>query len=468
MSPKGDDPSYLIQVKYLFIILLIFGTVFDATSQINLLRYNDNFDYLKKDSVSKKGLNHLKHIPLTGKSDISFGGEVREQLQRYQHINFGDVSPEFTASSTWQLLQRVLIHSNIEWNEHTRFFVQVGSTHRFLNHNPLTPEIDQNELNLQQAFVDYRYKKNWIARLGRQELSYGSHRLITFREGPNTRLTFDGAVVKYLSEKRKIDIFALSPVIAKASIFDDKVFQDLIAGVYITEKNTPTPFSLDYYFLNYVSNRRRYNFIDGKESRQVIGVRLFSNKPLLNYELEATYQFGKFNHLQVSAYSLSGDISYQLNADKKAVVGIAGNYVSGDRDSKDRKLNTYNLLFSKPQYGLTAPIGATNIATINPYMKIQPTTKLNIYTGINFLWRQSNQDGTYSPGGIQTRPGQNLLYASKEKHLGTLLMFESNYSANRNLSFAFDASVFFAGKYPKETGMGKTISYLSFKTVFKF
>lgn len=85
---------------------------------------------------------------------------------------------------------------------------------------------------------------------------------------------------------------------------------------------------------------------------------------------------------------------------KKAVVGVAGNYISGDRNSKDRKLNTYNLFFSKPQYGLAAPIGATNIATINPYMKMQPTSKLNIYTGINFLWRQSEQDGIYSPGAI--------------------------------------------------------------------
>lgn len=455
-------------MNYLFLILFISGSILTASSQINLLRYNDNFVYLKKDSVPKKGLHQLKHIPLTDRSDISFGGEVREQLQHYRHINFGDVPPEFSTSSTWQLMQRVLVHSNIEWNKHTRFFVQLGSTHRFLNRNPFTPEIDQNELSLQQAFVDYRYKTNWIARLGRQELSYGSHRLITFREGPNTRLTFDGAVVKFLSDKRTIDLFVLSPVIAKAGIFDDKVFQDLIAGVYITEKIAPASFNLEYYFLNYVSSRRRYNFIAGKENRQIIGVRLFSNQPLLNYELEATYQSGKFNHLQVSAYSLSGDISYQLNAAKNAVVGVAGNYVSGDRDSKDRKLNTYNLLFSKPQYGLTAPIGATNIATINPYMKMQPTTKLNLYTGVNFIWRQSNQDGTYSPGAIQTRPRQHLLYASKEKQIGTLFLFESSYAVNRNLTFAFDVSGFFAGKYPKETGKGKTISYLSFKTSFKF
>ena len=85
-----------------------------------------------------------------------------------------------------------MAHANVDVGQKARVFVQLSSTYRFLNPNPFTQEIDQNELSLHQAFIDYRLNKNWAARIGRQEMSYGSHRLITFREGPNTRLTFDG------------------------------------------------------------------------------------------------------------------------------------------------------------------------------------------------------------------------------------------------------------------------------------
>lgn len=51
----------------------------------------------------------------------------------------------------------------------------------------------------------------------------------------------------------------------------------------------------------------------------------------------------------------------------------------------DGQLNTYNLLFSKPQYGLAAPISATNMITANPYMKVNPDRNIHISAGINFM-----------------------------------------------------------------------------------
>jgi len=84
------------------------------------------------------------------------------------------------------------------------------------------------------------------------------------------------------------------------------------------------------------------------------------------------------------------------------------------------------------------------------------------------MWRQSNQDGTYSPGAVQLRPKPESLFTSNEKRLGTLLVLETNYAINSNVSIAVDGSKFLAGKYMKQTGVGKDITYLSFKTSFKF
>lgn len=455
-------------MKKIITILLFITAVTAAKSQVNLLRYNDNFSYLKADSVSKKGSEKLKYIPLSSRSSISFGGEIREQLQYYRNINFGDVPRTFTTVTTWQLWHRVMLHSNIEAGKRFRVFTQLESTHRFINPNPLTPEIDQNNLGLHQLFADLQFNSNWMIRAGRQELSYGNHRILTFREGPNTRLAFDGAIIKFTDGKHKLDIMVLSPVISKEGVFDDEAFKDRITGVYGTEKTKSNVTGFDYYFLNYAAKRRQYNFTGGKENRQVIGLRFFSDKPLASYELEGTYQFGKFNNLRINAYSIAADISYKVIARKNMLAGIAGNYVTGDRNSEDGQLNTYNLLFSRPQYGLTAPIGATNIIAIVPYIKINPVKKSNLYTAANFMWRQSSQDGTYSPGAIEMRPSPQWVFVSGKKRIGTLLIMEFNYFMNNHFSFASDASYFLAGNYVKTTGKGKNIAYLSFKASYKF
>jgi hypothetical protein len=455
-------------MKRIITAILILLGISSVKGQIQLLRYNDRFETLKSDSVQKTGFEKLKHIKLTKQSNISFGGEIREQYQYYKNPNFGDVPPNYQEVPYGQVWQRIMAHTNVELGEQTRIFAQVGSTFRFMNPNQLAPEIDENQLSLHQAFIDFRLSEKWTTRFGRQEVSYGNHRLITFREGPNTRLTFDGAVFRHNPSKDKLDFFILTPVISKSGVFDDETFKDLLIGMYKTETIIPGKLMFDYYSMSLNSKRRMYNYVEGEEFRQTYGLRLFSENSRFNYELEGNYQHGKFNQLKISAYSISADFNYALHKKTNLIIGLAGNYSSGDESSEDQKLNTYNPLFSKPQYGLTAPIGSANIININPYIRIKPTDKLDVYAGTNFMWQQSSQDGIYSPGALQVRPSSLELTSSKEQQIGTLMTLETSYSVNQHLSFALDVGYFIAGNYVKETGKGKDITYLSFKGNFKF
>lgn len=439
-----------------------------AQSQINILRYNDNFSSLKNDSVQKKGYGKLKHIQISKNTNISFGGEIREQFQYYKNINFGDVPPTFSKVSSGQIWQRIMTHTNLELGKNARIFAQLGSTFRFFNPNPLTPEIDENQLSLHQAFIDYRFHKKWMARLGRQELYYGNHRLFTFREGPNTRLAFDAAIFKYTSGKKKIDFIVMSPVTSKKGVFDDTSLEDFIFGTYATKQLVSKKLLTDFYTFDFISQRRKYNYKSGKENRQVIGTRIYSENTKFNYEFEATYQFGTFDSLKIKAYSLSTDLNYKIIPKLNFIIGFGSNYVSGDKAQNDNQLNTYNTIFSKPQYGLTAPIGATNIITLNPYIKLNNYKKLTVLASANFMWRQSKSDGTYTPGAVELRPNPISLYSSNQREIGSLLLIESNYIINQNFSVAIDASYFLAGKYIKETGKGNDITYLSIKANYKF
>jgi hypothetical protein len=437
-----------------------------AQNKISLVRYDDNFSLVKKDSL-KKGFDQLKHIPFGNNNSISFGGELREQFQVYNNINFGDVPPTYQDSSAHQLWHRLMVHSNIELGNHFRFFFQLNNTIRFLNDNPIVPEIDENQLSLHQAFTELKLT-NWNFRLGRQEIYYGNHRLITVREGPNTRQAFDGIVVKHKFKNGTLDFFTVSKVISKQYVLDDESMHDGLYGIYGTQYFNKHKIGLDYFLVDFQSRARKYNYQSGFEDRQTFGLRLFSNVKTINFELEGAYQSGKFNDLTIDAYSILADVNLTVVPSKKGVIGFAANIASGDKDSSDNKLNTYNLLYAKPAYGLAVPIGATNMISFSPYLKINPLQKLNILAQVFFMARNSNQDGTYSPGMIQNRPRPNALFSFDKETLGQFYVLETNYQQTKNLSFSFDSSYFDAGSYPKATGKGRDVTYLSFKSTYKF
>lgn len=451
--------------KISLLVTMVVSTTI-AQNKISIIRYDDDFSLVKKDSI-KKGVNQLKYISIGENNYISFGGELREQFQVYNNINFGDVPPTYQDNSANQLWHRLMVHSNIELGNHFRFFIQLNSTLRFLNDNPIVPEIDKNQLSLHQAFAEIKVN-HWNFRLGRQELLYGNNRLITVREGPNTRLTFDGLVVKRAVKNGKIDFFAVSKVISKQYVFDDESFKEGLIGIYGTQFFSNRKLGLDYFVVNFQSKLRKYNYINGFENRQTYGIRLFSNYKKVNFEFEGGYQSGKFDNLTISAYTALADVNMTVLPSKKGIIGFAANVASGDKNSGDNQLNTYNLVYARPAYGLAVPIGATNIISLYPYIKINLIQKLNILAQVFFMARNSNQDGTYTPGMIENRPKQNMLFSSNKKTLGEYYVLETNYQQTKNLSFSFDASYFNAGSYPKAAGKGKDVTYVSFKSTFKF
>jgi hypothetical protein len=436
---------------------------------IHILRSNDNFHYLKSDTIQKKGFEKLKMVPLSKNGIyVSFGGEVREQVQHFENINFGDVPPTFPAGSATQLWHRVMLHSDLELGKKMRLFTQMNHTLRLFNPNPLV-EIDENQLGLHQAFVEYRPLSQLTLRVGRQELGYGNNRMLTFREGPNNRLAFDAAIAKWKKGTWQVDALVVFPVFQNPKIGDDVAFKDRVMGIYATQTAVPKKAMIDYYVLHFKGNRIKYNLEAGDELRTSIGARLFSRNSKFNYELEATYQTGAFNALNINALAIAYDINYMILPKIKFTFGLAGNYITGDKSPTDNQLNTYNLLFSKPSFGLAAPIGASNIVNFNPYIKISPMPKMQFLAGVYILSRQSEKDGIYSPAMGQTRPTRKeVLFSSPAKEIGNQYAFEAAYFLNRQWSFFIDGAFFPAGELVKATGRGKAITYLSAKTAFKF
>jgi hypothetical protein len=91
-------------------------------------------------------------------------------------------------------LQRYMAHVDAHYGKHFRTFVQLKSGIETFRYGGPRP-IDEKRLDFNAGFLDVCVgaERDWIAfRVGRQELNYGSGRLVAVREGPNVRQSFDG------------------------------------------------------------------------------------------------------------------------------------------------------------------------------------------------------------------------------------------------------------------------------------
>ncbi len=110
-----------------------------------------------------------------------------------------------------------MLHTDWHLGKQVRVFVQLKSGLELFRQGGPRP-IDEKKLDFEAAYVEVgdSDKKNWIVlRVGRQELNYGSGRLVSVREGPNVRQSFDGFKVRGKAGAWNIDAFAVRPDLDK-------------------------------------------------------------------------------------------------------------------------------------------------------------------------------------------------------------------------------------------------------------
>lgn len=134
--------------------------------------------------------------------------ERREVWEQIGNDNWGE-SPFWNA----YLNERYMIHFDVHYGKHVRTFIELKSGLNSFRIGGPRP-IDEKKLDFQAAFLELGTTagENSVDLLvGRQELEYGSGRVIDVREGPNVRLSFDGFRLKTKVHSWQIDDSAQNP-----------------------------------------------------------------------------------------------------------------------------------------------------------------------------------------------------------------------------------------------------------------
>lgn len=448
-------------------LILMSGIAVWAQGQPNFksLRYNDDFRYLKQDSV-KNWYDKIKYIPF-GKSDsyyASFGGEARIQYILTKNNKWGD-DPE---DSNGYLLSRYLFHTDVHLGIF-RIFGQFQSS--LANSLPDPSPVDKNIADVHQLFLDINFinseNTRLYTRIGRQEMYYGSQRLIGVREGPNSRLAMDGLKVVIGRKDFQGDAFYMHPVANVPGSFNDK-FNDnaKLWGGYAVLNNIRFFNNIDFYYLGLWKSNTNLDNASGKEVRHSFGTRIWKNKGSWKYDIEAIYQLGKLADKTISAWTISSNVNYSFeNLKFSPIVGLKTEIISGDKNSSDNKIQTFNPLYPRGAYfGLVALIGPANLYDIHPSIDLALTKTLNFGMDYDIFWRWSKNDGLYTPN-------MQLLYSGEgiqETFVGTQLGADFEYSLNSFLSFTLEGAWFNTGAFLKEAGTGKDYYYTALTTTLKF
>jgi hypothetical protein len=431
------------------------------------LRYEEDWSVLRDPQLRTDFLDPVKYVPLTedGEVLLSVGGEVRERYEYTGDPAWGD-DPQ---DPNGVFLQRYILHGDLHLGPRFRFFSQLYSALEGGRAGPPNP-IDENELDLQQAFVDgaIPWGLPTTLRLGRQELRYGSARLVDVREGPNVRRKFDGGRVLLLpSEAWRVDVFAVRPSEIEPGIFDDGTDDSqALWGAYAVGTRVLLPTALDLYYLGYRNNNADFDQGAAREKRHTVGARVWGQRSGWDWNWELIYQWGDFGTGDIDAWSLATDTGYTWQeASWTPRLALSANIASGDRDPTDADLQTFNPLFPRGNYfSELALLGPRNFYNLHTFLSFLPTPRLEVTTDVDFFWRLETTDGIYRPSGALLRSGAG----TDARYVGTEVSLNATFQVNPHISATAIYAHFFPGRYVEETGPSEDIDFFELTLRFLF
>ena len=433
-----------------------------------LERAGEDYRYLRDPALHTDFWDPIKYMPLNadGSRYLSLGGELRERYEYFNRPDWGK-SPQ----DQGYLLQRYFLHGDLHMGGHVRLFTQLQSSLEEGRRGGPRPT-DEDELDLHQAFLDLRLDltgdSSLTLRSGRQEFAYGSQRLISVREGPNVRQSFDGFRAIYRDGDVQIDGFAAKPAQTNRHVFDDGPDNTrALWGIYAV---LPFPLlpkgNIDLYYLGLFRRTAKFDQGSARETRHSVGTRLWRTELPLDYNFEALYQWGSFGDGDIRAWTVASDSGYTFTTlPLRPRPGLRADIASGDEDPANRDLQTFNPLFPKGAYFSEAGlIGPANFIDLNPCLDLHFTDRHMLILDWDFFWRESTHDGLYNNAVALVRSGRT----SDARYIGSMPQAQFFWDIDRHLTFVAIYGHFFAGRFLKETGPGEDLDYVTTWLTYKF
>ncbi|TWR30041.1 hypothetical protein FPZ43_07135 [Mucilaginibacter pallidiroseus] len=428
-------------------LVISFRSTAVLAQSFKLMRFDEDYGAFKNDT-SAKLYDKVKYLALTKDRNVylSLGGELR-----YEYAGKFDENWIAHQGYNYSFLQRYSLHSNLQIGKRLRVFAQLNSA--IENGSKYGPApVDEDKLNVQNLFIEGKLcdsdKQSLSLRVGRQELNYGTGRLISVREGTNARLYFTGAKAMYRSPNFTLDAFVMMADNVYPGVFDNKsTYKANLWGAY-SSLIIPKGGNFDFYYLGVANADKEFEDGQAQEIRHTVATRYWRYGGGFIYNLEGAYQFGTFGTSRINAWTAAIDVGYVFNDMKgKPSINLRNDYISGDMRKGDGKLQTFNPLYPRGGYfGFNPLIGPVNLIDLHPYATISIAQGCMLQADVVYNWRYSVNDGLYRPSGNFNLPGSG----SAKKYIGTTYLASADYQLSKFFSVSTGAQYFKTGPFIKD------------------
>ena len=295
---------------------------------------------------------------------VDLSGQYRVRVEDYEEPSVGlSSTDEFTS-----IAHRLLGGVSLDYKDHYRVFAQFGT---FIENGrkPSARPTDEGHPDIQQLYLDFPLSPNNSARrlrFGRQEMSFGASRLVSLRDSPNIRRSFDALKLTFPWRSMEIQAFVGRPVELLRGAIDDSTDTSVAFwGVYGSAP-LPNDTGLDFYYFGLDRDMSTFDQGVAAETRHTVGARIFGRHSAWNWDGEAAFQFGKFGDGSIRAWFIGGEVGRTWrDARWSPRLAIRSHVFSGDDDPLDPDLQTFNPLFPKTtfftQAGLFSPANAIDL-----------------------------------------------------------------------------------------------------------
>lgn len=428
---------------------------YPRTSAIFLPNYDVNWSYLKDPNNTEHDYaDVLKWMPVADGVTFTTGGEFR-----YQFKNEVNSDNRLSGLVDAYSLYRTRVYGDLwvqDWLRLYGEFLYADFSSRPL---PLATDADRGDiLNLFADLRVFRFgeKNNPVyVRVGRQELLYGSQRLISPLDWANTRRTFQGVKAFTRTEKWDFDAFAVQPVVPQAGRFDSVDDKQWFSGAWFTYRPT-TGQNVDLYYLNLNNTNAGaavgQGGVRGSYNVSTFGGRYAGVAKNWLWDLEGMLQTGRYANQSIIAKSFVASGGYHFkDLPWEPQFWVGYDYASGDPDPQNSGTRrTFNQLFPFGHfyYGYADIVGRQNINDYFLQGVVFPEKWLTCLAQFHVFRLDSNKDALYAANGAALRQDRT---GRAGNDVGNELDLLANLHLTNHSDVLVGYSILFAGSFIKNT-----------------
>lgn len=415
--------------------------------------FDANYSFLDDVPTAERDLfDRMKHRHPTDDWMWSTGGEERVRTMH-------EINSRLTTTKNDYVLTRSRVYLDVWYQDRIRVYAELQDSQSSSQAlPPLKTDIDHADLLNLFANVKLAEVGEGVAyaRGGRQELNYGSQRLVSSSDFPNTRRTFSGAKGFWRGENFDLDAFWVEPVQILPDQFDHPDHLQQFVGAWGNYRPKQGQ-QIDLYYLMLNNQNATFagaNGAMGGYAVNTFGSRYAGDWQNFTWDFEGMYQFGSWVNQRTSAAASATGVGYHFaNLPWNPQWWVYYEWASGTQNPNGSVHQTFNQLFpwGHAYFGYLDLVGRQNIRDLNTQLTFYPAKWVTTLVQFHMFRLDNARDALYNASGTVIRDDPT---GTAGRDVGNEIDFTVNFHLARHHEFFVGYSKLFAGTFIQRTGPG--------------